>query len=255
LGWSEQVTYLQAQEVNVDAHSERGGAISFDNSSSIAGGEALGLGVYIGVPSGTTRPTHRDCEGWSTRRVIDVVVAVLGLLVLGLPMLLIALLIRLDSPGPVFFVQERLGRYRRPFLCIKFRTMRADAERWTGPVWSTRGDQRVTRIGRVLRPARLDELPQLLNILRGEMTLVGPRPIRLHFADLLAEIEPRFNDRFEVKPGLTGWAQICLVYPTTIEAQLEKLEYDLYYIANRSVWLDLRIIVRTFGVVLRRQGV
>ena len=155
----------------------------------------------------------------------------------------------------MFFVQERLGRHRRPFKCIKFRTMRDNAERDIGPTWSAKDDPRVTRLGRMLRQTRIDELPQLLNVLRGEMAIVGPRPIRQCFADQLAALEPRFDRRFLVKPGLTGWAQVSLDYPSTVEAQLQKLEYDLHYISNRSLWLDLRIMMLTCGVVFRRGGV
>ena len=133
--------------------------------------------------------------------------------------------------------------------------MRDNAERDIGPTWSAKDDPRVTRLGRMLRQTRIDELPQLLNVLRGEMAIVGPRPIRQCFADQLAALEPRFDRRFLVKPGLTGWAQVCLDYPSTVEAQLEKLEYDLHYISNRSLWLDLRIMMLTCGVVFRRGGV
>ena len=189
------------------------------------------------------------------QRIVDLIVATTALVAVGVAMLIVAVLIRLDSPGPVFFVQERLGRYRRPFKCIKFRTMRDNAERDIGPTWSAKDDPRITGLGRILRQIRIDELPQLFNVLRGEMAIVGPRPIRQCFADQLAALEPRFDRRFLVKPGLTGWAQVSLDYPSTVEAQLEKLEYDLLYISNRSLWLDLRIMLLTCGVVFRRGGV
>ena len=132
--------------------------------------------------------------------------------------------------------------------------MRVDAERESGPVWATRMDPRVTRIGRVLRRTRLDELPQLFNVLRGDMAIVGPRPIRRHFADQLSALDRRFERRFEVKPGLTGWAQVSLDYPSTVDAQLQKLEYDLFYVDHKSIWFDLRIMVLTFGAVLMQKG-
>jgi lipopolysaccharide/colanic/teichoic acid biosynthesis glycosyltransferase len=188
------------------------------------------------------------------QRLADLIVAVAALLIVGWAMLLVALLIRCDSRGPAFFVQQRLGRHRRPFNCIKFRTMRVDAERDTGPVWATRTDPRITRVGHLLRRSRLDELPQLFNVLRGDMAIVGPRPIRQHFAEELSALDSRFERRFQVKPGLTGWAQISLEYPSTVEAQLEKLNYDLYYIEHRSLWFDLRIMALTCGVVLGLRG-
>jgi lipopolysaccharide/colanic/teichoic acid biosynthesis glycosyltransferase len=220
----------------------------------LVGAIAVSEGQMADLANGSAKSVREAIDPWP-RRLVDIVVASAALGIVGLPMLIVALLIRLDSPGPVFFVQKRLGRYRRPFGCIKFRTMRDDAERDTGPIWSTKGDPRVTRLGRVLRRTRIDELPQLFNVLRGEMAIVGPRPIRQCFADQLGASEPRFNRRFEVKPGLTGWAQICLDYPSTVEAQLEKLEYDIYYIENRTLWLDLRIMALTCGVVVRREGV
>ena len=132
------------------------------------------------------------------RRLLDSALALALLIALVWAMLAVAVLIACESPGSVFFVQQRLGRYRRPFNCIKFRTMRVDAERESGPVWATRMDPRVTRIGRVLRRTRLDELPQLFNVLRGDMAIVGPRPIRRHFADQLSAVDRRFERRFEV---------------------------------------------------------
>ncbi len=188
------------------------------------------------------------------RRLADLMVAFAALLAVGWAMLLVALLIRCDSRGPALFVQQRLGRGRQTFNCVKFRTMRVDAERDTGPVWATRIDPRITRVGRVLRRSRIDELPQLFNVLQGDMAIVGPRPIRQHFAEELSALDSRFERRFEVKPGLTGWAQVSLEYPSTVKAQLEKLEYDLYYIEHRSFWLDLRILAHTFGVVVGLRG-
>jgi lipopolysaccharide/colanic/teichoic acid biosynthesis glycosyltransferase len=188
------------------------------------------------------------------RHLLDSSLAVAGIIATCWLMLIVALFIRFDSPGPVFFVQQRLGRHRKPFACIKFRTMRADAERDTGPVWAARQDSRVTRVGRILRSMRLDELPQLFNIVRGDMAIVGPRPIREHFADQLSALDRRFERRFEVKPGLTGWAQVRLGYPSTVEAQLEKLEYDLYYIDHRSLWIDLQILFMTCITIVMRRG-
>jgi lipopolysaccharide/colanic/teichoic acid biosynthesis glycosyltransferase len=188
------------------------------------------------------------------KRLLDVLVAGTGLVVTAPLFALIALIIRIDSPGPPFLVQERLGRMRVPFRCIKFRTMRNDAERDTGPIWAARDDQRITRVGRFLRRTRLDELPQLVNVLRGEMSLVGVRPIRKSFADQLAAHVPFYDLRFLDRPGLTGWAQINQDYPSTLLQQIEKFGYDYHYTRNSSLALDFYIMLRTIWTVLRMKG-
>jgi lipopolysaccharide/colanic/teichoic acid biosynthesis glycosyltransferase len=188
------------------------------------------------------------------KRLVDVLVGSLALLA-TLPLFaLIAVATRLDSPGPVFFVQERLGRLRAPFSCLKFRTMRHDAEHATGPVWALPDDPRITRVGRFLRRSRLDELPQLINVDRGEMSIVGARPIRRHFADQLAARVPFYDIRFLQKPGLTGWAQIKHSYSSTFAEQIEKFNHDYYYIRNYSIWLDLHIMILTVGEMIRMKG-
>ncbi|HMH50443.1 MAG TPA: TIGR03013 family XrtA/PEP-CTERM system glycosyltransferase [Candidatus Acidoferrum sp.] len=188
------------------------------------------------------------------KRFLDVAVAAIGC-VLSAPILAIAaVLIKLDSPGPVFFRQERVGQNGHVFALLKLRTMRVDAEASTGPVWAKPGDTRVTRFGRLLRRSRLDEAPQLFNVLLGDMTLVGPRPERLAFVVQLQEHIPFYMYRHVLKPGITGWAQICYRYGASLEDAREKLEYDLYYIKNRSVFLDLLIIVQTLQVVLFGRG-
>ncbi len=187
------------------------------------------------------------------KRGFDVALS-LALLVLVLPlMLLTALAIRLDSKGSVFYSQERVGLGGKPFTLLKFRSMRADAEA-TGPAWAAAADPRVTRIGGFLRRTRIDELPQLLNVLRGEMSLIGPRPERPHFVAKLAATIPHYNDRSFVKPGITGWAQVNLPYGASIEDARMKLAYDLYYIAHRTLFLDLLILVSTVRVILFREG-
>jgi sugar transferase (PEP-CTERM system associated) len=188
------------------------------------------------------------------KRSIDVSLSLAGLL-LFLPFFpLIALLIRLDSPGPVFFGQERVGENERNFTVCKFRTMRQDAERLTGAVWAQKDDPRVTRLGRLLRRCRIDEIPQLVNVLLGEMSLVGPRPERPEFVAKLKEVVPYYSERHFVKPGVTGWAQVCYPYGASVEDALEKLRYDLYYTKNISLALDVRIIFKTVKVVLSGQG-
>ena len=186
-------------------------------------------------------------------RVFDVVVS-LGLLILTLPlMLLTALVIRFDSPGPVLYRQERVGLSGASFTLLKFRSMRADAEA-RGPAWAQAKDPRVTRVGQFIRKTRIDELPQLLNVLRGEMSFVGPRPERPHFVEQLAEVIPHYRERSRVKPGVTGWAQVNYPYGASIEDARMKLSYDLYYVRNRSLLLDFLIIVATVRVILFQEG-
>ena len=189
-----------------------------------------------------------------TKRAFDVLAAGLGILLLWPVMLLVALAVRFDSPGPVLFRQERTGRYGKPFVLNKFRSMRADAEKLTGPVWAQKDDPRITRVGRFIRATRLDELPQLFNVLGGSMSMVGPRPERAVFiADLMTQI-PYYDQRHIVKPGVTGWAQINYPYGNTVEDALQKLQYDLFYIKYRSLPFDLSILVQTVKTVLLRQG-
>jgi len=186
------------------------------------------------------------------KRLFDVVLAVL-LLVVALPVILpVALAVRLTSHGPVLYRQERAGRGGRPFTMVKFRTMRVGAEAATGPVLATENDPRVTWLGRSLRAARLDELPQLWNVLRGDMSFVGPRPERPEFVTGYARDIHGYPERFKVRPGVTGYAQVNGEYHTS---PATKLKYDLAYIHNRSVWLDLKILSETVKVMLTRRGV
>jgi sugar transferase (PEP-CTERM system associated) len=179
----------------------------------------------------------------------------LVLSVVFIPILpLIALLIKLDSRGPVFFGQERVGQQGKIFKLWKFRSMRHDAERLTGPIWAKSADDRVTRVGKYLRRTRLDELPQLFNILKGDMNLVGPRPERSHFVRELSEVIPFYQLRHAVRPGVTGWAQINYRYGNSVDDAIEKLQYDLFYIKNMSVMLDAFVIFDTIKTVLVRKG-
>ena len=195
----------------------------------------------------------RYAEGMA-RRLLDLVFGAIGLLGLGSLFPLVALAIRLDDGGPLFYTQVRSGRGGKPFRVIKFRTMRCDAEGDGCPRWASEDDDRVTRVGRLLRKVRLDELPQVINILKGEMSIVGPRPERPEFIVDLEKRIPFYRARLVVKPGLTGWAQVYYEYGNSVEDQLIKLQYDLYYIRHRSILLDLYIISRTVGVVLRGGG-
>jgi exopolysaccharide biosynthesis polyprenyl glycosylphosphotransferase len=177
------------------------------------------------------------------------------LAVLASPLLVLsAIAIKLDSRGPILFRQIRVGLEGKTFVVYKFRSMREDAENDTGPVWAQEADTRVTRVGRVLRKVRLDELPQLFNVLRGEMSLVGPRPERPYFVDLLEQEIPFYDLRHSVKPGITGWAQVCCPYGASIEDAHQKLQYDLYYAKNMSLRLDAVILLKTLRVVLFGKG-
>jgi exopolysaccharide biosynthesis polyprenyl glycosylphosphotransferase len=186
-------------------------------------------------------------------RVLDVVAATL-LLVATLPLsVLTALLIKLDSQGPVLYRQERVGLDGRIFTLCKFRSMRTDAEE-AGPAWAVHRDPRVTRVGGLIRRLRIDELPQLFNVLSGEMSLVGPRPERPHFVEQLAEVIPGYRDRTRVKPGVTGWAQVNYPYGASVEDARAKLAYDLYYVKHRSLLMDVMILISTVRVVLFQEG-
>jgi sugar transferase (PEP-CTERM system associated) len=188
------------------------------------------------------------------KRVFDIVVGLL-LTVVTLPLMLVtAVAIKLDSPGPVFYRQERTGLHGETFTLFKFRSMALDAEVGGKPQWAQMRDPRVTRVGAFMRSSRVDELPQLFNVLRGEMSMIGPRPERPMFVDELAKVIPFYNHRGYVKPGLTGWAQVNYPYGASVEDAREKLAYDLYYVKNRGVLLDMLILMSTVRVILFREG-
>jgi exopolysaccharide biosynthesis polyprenyl glycosylphosphotransferase len=192
---------------------------------------------------------------WQVRvkRFMDIVIAS-TLLLCSLPIsLLAAILIKLDSKGPVFYSQERVGLYGQRFMVHKFRTMRTDAEK-NGAQWATKNDPRITRVGHFLRKTRIDELPQLLCVLKGDMSMVGPRPERAVFIEQLREEIPFYMSRLKMKPGLTGWAQVRHHYDTSTEDVKIKLQYDLYYYENMSLLLDIQILFRTIYVVLTGKG-
>lgn len=188
------------------------------------------------------------------KRIFDIIFSLTGL-ILSSPLIpIVAMAIKLTSRGPVFFKQERLGKDERPFILFKFRTMVDNAEEKTGPVWSQKDDARITRLGRFLRKTRIDEVPQFINILKGDMSFVGPRPIRKHFADLLDKEIPFYKLRFSVKPGVTGWDQVNHNYSDSVEEQIEKFQYDLFYIQSNSLILDTIIILKTIQTILFRRG-
>jgi sugar transferase (PEP-CTERM system associated) len=188
------------------------------------------------------------------RRVLNFSVALIGL-VLALPLLpFIALAVKLDSPGPVRYRQKRVGRGGVEFYCLKFRTMRQDAEADTGATWATDDDPRITRVGKILRVSRLDEIPQLWCVLKGDMHFVGPRPERPEFVEKLIKAIPFYNVRHTVRPGITGWAQVQYKYGNTLEDAREKLQYDLFYIKNASIFLDMLIMFQTIKIVMLGRG-
>jgi exopolysaccharide biosynthesis polyprenyl glycosylphosphotransferase len=190
-----------------------------------------------------------------TKRAIDICVSAIGLALISPLLLLVAAAIRLDSKGPVFYRQERVGEGGRPFHVAKLRSMRHGAESESGPVWARERDDRVTRVGKVLRQARLDELPQLWNVLKGDMTLVGPRPERPGFVESLSQRYPYFSLRSSLRPGVTGWAQIHKGYVNDVEGFEEKLSLDIYYMKYRSTTMDLLILWKTAKTVLLMNGV
>jgi exopolysaccharide biosynthesis polyprenyl glycosylphosphotransferase len=188
------------------------------------------------------------------RRAFDIVLSA-ALLAFTLPLLVLAAIaIKLDSPGPIFYRQERVGRDNKVFNLFKFRSMRTDAEAGGRAIWASKSDPRVTRVGRFMRLTRIDEIPQVLNVLRGDMAFVGPRPERPGFVEQLGRQIPHYHDRACVKPGITGWAQVNYPYGASVEDARMKLAYDLYYVRRRSLFLDLLILVATVRVILFQEG-
>jgi sugar transferase (PEP-CTERM system associated) len=190
----------------------------------------------------------------ATKRLIDVAAAIVGLTLAAPIMLAVVIAVKLASRGPALYHQVRVGQHGRPFTIYKFRTMRTDAEKHTGAVWATANDSRIFPLGRLLRKTRLDEIPQLWNVLRGEMSLVGPRPERPEFVAQLEKQIPFYGQRHVVKPGVTGWAQVRYSYGASVEDAMEKLQYDLFYIKNQSIALDIAVILHTIKIVVRRRG-
>jgi sugar transferase (PEP-CTERM system associated) len=193
---------------------------------------------------------------WSRfgKRAIDLVLASVGFVLAAPLTVLTALAVYLDSGAPILYCQERVGQHGRRFTVYKFRSMRANAEQDGTPMWATEQDERVTRVGRFIRMTRLDELPQLWNVMRGDMSFVGPRPERPFFVEQLSKEIPFYQQRHAVKPGVTGWAQVKYQYGSSVEDAMEKLRYDLYYIKHLSVWLDLSIVFDTVKVILFGKG-
>jgi len=199
--------------------------------------------------SGIARADER-----TLKRLMDLAIAVSCLTLLSPLMLVVAAIVKLSSRGPVLYRQERVGLDKQPYRLLKFRTMRVDAEQEGEPVWASRNDARVTPVGRFMRRLRLDEIPQFFNVLRGEMSVIGPRPERPYFVDMLEKDIPYYALRFSAKPGLTGWAQVNYKYGASVEDAHTKLQYDLFYIQEMSFFLDLVILLKTFQTILFKPG-
>ena len=187
------------------------------------------------------------------KRLLDLIFAIIiGICTLPL-MIMAAIIVKLESKGPIFFVQERIGEGNKKFNIVKFRTMTTDAEK-NGPQWASKNDNRVTRWGKIMRATRIDELPQLWNVLRGEMSFVGPRPEREYFIQQLEKEIPYYNLRHTVKPGLTGWAQVMYPYGASVEDAYRKLQYDLYYIKHHDIIFDIKVLLKTITIVIFGKG-
>jgi exopolysaccharide biosynthesis polyprenyl glycosylphosphotransferase len=197
--------------------------------------------------------SHQNNLYLAFRRIIDIALSLVGVLLLVLLVPLVFLLNLIGNRGPLFYTQQRVGKHAKEFKIIKFRSMVSNAEQ-NGPVWAKEGDVRITPFGRVLRKTRLDEVPQFINVLKGEMSLIGPRPERPEFVHKLEEIVPYYALRHVIKPGLTGWAQVMHPYAGTVEDQKEKLWFDLYYIKERNLLLDFKIVIKTISTVLFFRG-
>ena len=200
------------------------------------------------------RGTGNDLPYRIIKQIFDFTFAFLFLLVFSPLLILLSLLIRLSGDGPVIYAQDRIGRYGKPFSIYKFRSMVYDAERG-GPLLSGDNEERITRIGRFIRKYRIDEIPNLINVLRGEMSVVGPRPERRFFIDQIIKKAPLYNVLQSVKPGVTSWGQVKYGYASSVDEMIERLDYDLWYMKHRSLWFDLKIIIYTVGTVLRGKGV
>ena len=188
------------------------------------------------------------------RRVLDIICGLIVAAIFVVVFPFVAIAIKLDSPGAIFYKQERVGLNGAKFTIYKLRSMVQNAERNGQAQWAVKGDARITKVGNFMRKTRLDELPQVINVLNGEMSMVGPRPERQQFMDKLEEQIPSFSKRLAVKPGLTGWAQVNYGYGSTVEDAKIKLNYDLYYCKHQSLALNFQILLRTFAVVLKMQG-
>jgi sugar transferase (PEP-CTERM system associated) len=259
----------RVDEVIVAVREQRGGGVPMDQllACRIRGIPVLDLAGFFERAKGEV-PTDSLKASWlvyghgfvqdgvrtSIKRAFDLVMTSLLLVIASPIMALTALAIRFDSRGPIIYRQERVGLGGRPFMCLKFRSMTVDAEKDGVARWATKNDVRVTRVGAFIRKCRIDELPQLISVLRGEMSLVGPRPERPSFVKQLQAEIPFYDIRHSVKPGVTGWAQVRYSYGASVEDARRKHQFDLYYVKNHSLFLDLLVLIETVSVVLFREG-
>ncbi len=266
---SETAAHLNVDEIVVALTERRAGSMPLRQllDCKLAGVKVYDLNTHFEKTLGQIRIDYLNA-GWLifgdgfnqgalrtfVKRVFDIISATV-LIVLSAPLMAItAVLIKAESRGPVFYRQERVGLNGSTFMVTKFRSMRTDAEKDGKPRWAQANDSRVTRVGAVIRRVRIDELPQLFNVLKGEMSLVGPRPERPFFVQELTQQIPFYAVRHSVKPGVTGWAQVRYHYGATVEDSQEKLQYDLYYVKNHTLFLDLVVLMETVGVVLTGKG-
>ncbi|MEZ4738485.1 MAG: sugar transferase [Flavobacteriales bacterium] len=207
----------------------------------------------FGAPLIEVNPQIMPAWQFSVKRVIDITASGIALVLLSPIYLILAVLVKFSSPGPVFFRQERIGKHGRPFKIVKFRSMYLDAER-DGPQLSSTSDPRITPIGRWMRKTRMDELPQFWNVLKGDMSLVGPRPERQHFIDAITEVAPHYTHLHKVRPGITSWGQVKFGYAENVEQMVRRLKYDILYIENMSLAVDLKILAYTVLIILKGDG-
>lgn len=265
----ELVAKLGIDEIIVTVKEQRGGAVPLADllSCRIKGVPVLDLAAFYErtrseVPLETLKASWliygkgfvQSPMRAAVKRTFDLLTSSILLILASPVMLLTMLAIRLDSPGPVIYKQERVGRGGRTFMCLKFRSMRTDAEKDGVARWAVKNDTRITRIGAFIRKTRIDELPQLFSVLRGEMSMVGPRPERPSFVAQLREQIPFYDVRHSIKPGVTGWAQVRYSYGATLDDARRKHQFDLYYVKNNSLWLDFLVLIETVSVVLFREG-
>lgn len=211
------------------------------------------MASIFGVP--LIEMSHDTMPAWQAniKRLIDITVSLIAICALIPAYLILAVCVKLSSKGPVFYLQERIGRYGKPFRIIKFRTMMIDAEKY-GPALSSDNDPRITRLGRFMRKVRLDELPQFINVLKGEMSLVGPRPERAYYIEQIVQKAPHYYTVFKVRPGITSWGQVKYGYAENVDEMVDRLKYDIIYLENMSLYLDIKIMIYTIKTVLEGSG-
>jgi sugar transferase (PEP-CTERM system associated) len=259
----------QVDEIIVALSDRRGGSLPLEEllDCKVQGIKVIDIATHFEKTLGQIR-LESVSPGWlifgdgfeqgfartAVKRIFDITCASILILLTWPIMLITGILILIESGMPILYLQQRVGLNGSTFNVVKFRSMRTDAEKDGKPRWATAGDDRITRLGRIIRKLRIDELPQLFSVLSGSMSLVGPRPERPYFVSQLSKEIPYFNVRQTVKPGVTGWAQVRYQYGASVEDAIEKLQYDLYYVKNHSLFLDLIVLFETIGVVLMRKG-